>query len=384
MPGTPDASQVSAPSAAGSMLTSADQPVNRENIVAHPTEPSTCPVRENQAQLSDLIAAAYDRLKRPELPMTKSEEEYQLALHEKLLEARKDATDFINNYMIMGYLVAGLVLLIVSGYVLKFSAVGAEVNLGGTYLMEYIVVALTLAYVLLDFHILRLSKIFHALRRSGSKLRALNVQAKVVTIEDMHFFVSGIAGVILALARRQTRELLDLISSLSNHQIVAFVISLQWDKPTNVRGMFRKMAKGVRLFWIEFESFNKLVIRCLIRILVATFLLYLPMIVVTIMLMTGSHGTLVKPLSEAIIDYAIIAVVVAVFLYTIYAGFNLGVGYSSDLVSEFINRVLPYREILIRLQGIDAEHISDEQEAELRDYVSRVQAGLRKLWDEWI
>jgi hypothetical protein len=78
-----------------------------------------------------------------------------------------------------------------------------QVKLDSPHLLDYIVILIYLAYLLIDFHLLRLSRIFHALRQNRMRVLAFNPESILVDVEDMHLFASGTVGLVLELARIQ-------------------------------------------------------------------------------------------------------------------------------------------------------------------------------------
>jgi len=144
----------------------------------------------------------------------KTKEEYCVALHDKLLDARKDATDFVNLYITSSYGLVALILLNVGGYVTKVSVGGAEFDLTKGYMLEYGAGLVLLAYVLISFHLRRLARVFRAIRLNGSEILKINPAAKIIGIEDMKFYVEGLCGVVLAFARMQTRVIIDNLQSI--------------------------------------------------------------------------------------------------------------------------------------------------------------------------
>src|SRR5262245_2847233 len=130
----------------------------------------TNPLTEEVESLLLVFIARHLRPSTPDVgPKLKTIEEYYLGLHEKLLDARKDATDFINLYVTTCYGIVGVVLLYLSGYITKVSFVGTDVDLTKGYVLEYTAGLVLLAYVLISFHLLRLARIFRAIRLNASQ-----------------------------------------------------------------------------------------------------------------------------------------------------------------------------------------------------------------------
>jgi hypothetical protein len=96
----------------------------------------------------------------------KSREEYLISYHDKLLVERKETTDMINNYLMFSYITLGITILIKSGVVSKLSAVGADVDTSKPVILDYIVILILLAYIVIDFHRRRLGRLFQEIRQN--------------------------------------------------------------------------------------------------------------------------------------------------------------------------------------------------------------------------
>jgi hypothetical protein len=312
-------------------------------------------------------------------PATKTAEDYQLTLHDKLLEARKDATDFANVYMTTSYAILGIIVLMSTGYISKLSAVGADLNLNGTYAPEYIIILLILVYVILDFHMLRLSRIFRAIRQSGSRLKSLNTNAKVIAVEDMHLFVSGISGVIMALARAQTREMLSSVSAVSIKPFIEAAIQLN-EKPT-IKTFSKVMGKTI----LASIQISRTTARLGIRLVVATVLIYFPIIASVFSITAWKYAPIISHQPKTgvlwyywqnipIIDYAIVMMIIAVLIVTLYAGIVLAFGYSADLVGESIEKLgISSKEFAKMLSRLVPEQLSDDLQKQITEPVRQLQ-----------
>jgi hypothetical protein len=174
----------------------------------------------------------------------KSEEDYLTSFHDKLLEARKETTDFINLYMTVCYGILTLVVLFVTGYIPKLTIGGAEFKLDQTYAAECIVALLIVAYLLMDFHLIRLSRLFREIRRSGVRIKGVNRSARLITVEDLHLFMSGLSGLVLALARAQMRDVISRIPIDSFNRLVDVGLDFR-DNPTSLLSVWKFAATSV-------------------------------------------------------------------------------------------------------------------------------------------
>jgi uncharacterized Zn-finger protein len=275
----------------------------------------------------------------------KTREEYHLAVHDKLLEARKDATDFINIYMISCYGFLGLVILLFTNSLSKLDLAGFEIKLDQTYAPEYVVALLLLAYTLIDFHLLRMGRLFRAITRSSVELSKINPCARVVDVNDMHLFLSGIVGIMLAPARSQTNWILARLGRMPTKIFQGLLGGVVDASKTPSKRS--KRWKLLATFWAFFRPmlFPWLSIpgtQLVLRFVGACFLIYLPLVATTsLVLYTKYHQIqyfeLKSYLSQfASFDKALLCASVGVFLYTTYAWIVLCLSYCFDALNGLI------------------------------------------------
>lgn len=148
---------------------------------------------------SDLLSLPSEQ--EPEVEELKSKEEYYIKFHDKLLDAHKEATEAINGYMLTCYLLVGFMVLTYSGSISKVIFNGIEVKLD--HLGQYTTILVYLIYLVMSFHMLRLARIFRAIRRNASTLLRINKNARILDIPDLGLLLPGVSGIMLAAARLQ-------------------------------------------------------------------------------------------------------------------------------------------------------------------------------------
>jgi len=156
---------------------------------------------------SDLLSLPSEQ--EPEVEELKSKEEYCVKFHDKLLDAHKEATEAINGYMLTCYLLVGFMVLTYSGSISKVIFNGIEVKLD--HLGQYTTILVYLIYLVMSFHMLRLARIFRAIRRNASTLLSINKNARVFDIPDLGLLLPGVSGIMLATARLQMGYFVKLI-----------------------------------------------------------------------------------------------------------------------------------------------------------------------------
>jgi len=295
------------------------------------------PIPQPKPAASDTPAASEVKLK--------TIEEYRIALHDKLLDARKDATEFINTYMLACYGLFGLLVLLLTGVVSKIKIGDTEIS--GRYVAEYVVLLIILAYILIDFHLLRLARICRNIARSSVALSTINTNAKVVDLADMHLFVPGIAGLMLAPAHSQTQWLINKFRRLSIGVIRRFidmVVSIQKQMGDRHGPSPWPLAQATLRFFpsllFPFFSFSGGLLG--LRVVIANIVVFLPLAGAMCVLFYVKYGqiiyvNLVSYIAKIdIFDLGLIAVFIGIVLYTIWAWFTVCLSYS---LNEFINVV---------------------------------------------
>jgi hypothetical protein len=289
------------------------------------------------------------------LDKLKNEEDYLLALHEKLLEARKGATDFISNYMITCYGLFGFLLLFAVGGITAFTIGGANVKLDQSYLPEYILIVVLLCYALVDFHLLQLSNIFRNIRRNSAALSSINPTARVVNIDDMHLYVTGLIGPILAVARSSTKRLIEAMTFVPAN--IKELVSVTVDARNN---------PSFQSIWRVIVQLRSIFLRIIVLSNITwkwplwAFIVYFPLFATASVvgyirynefLKHPPNGAGVEFLLSAFAAYffdvvVFVAVVIIVFV-TFYSYFVLSISYSLDLliklVDEFGNTIEDFR-----------------------------------------
>ena len=274
----------------------------------------------------------------------KTAEDYHVALHEKLLDVRKDTTDFINLYLLSCYGIVGLIVLYMGGYISKFSFSGADIDLNKGYILEYAAGLVIIAYMLISFHVLRLARIFRSIRLNKSELKGINPNARVIGVEDMHLYVGGLLGLMLAFARAQTRMIMDNLQSLA--------ISLE--QSFNSTASFRqrpslKSAIGMTHGTVVLVSRSLYVApRLLLRTTLAAIIIYLPLVFPIIAIAVAKYGDKVAGQPDDLMSAAeyyidqikpIDSILLIVFFYviatTIVSSIALSSGYSRELIMKF-------------------------------------------------
>jgi len=217
----------------------------------------------------------------------KTSEDYHIAIHDKLLEARKDATDFINVNLIYCYGIVGLIVLYIGGYITKIKlSENAEFDLTKGYMLEYLAVFVIIVYTLISFHVQRLARIFHSIRENASAIEAINPKAKIIGMEDMHLYVGGLLGLILELVREQTRIIRKNTQSSANKVSSILDAAASYRERPSIKSAL-KMIRGA-IAWQN--DLWKLAPRLVLRGILISILMLIPLAAPVIAIAVMKYG----------------------------------------------------------------------------------------------
>lgn len=205
-------------------------------------------------------------------PARRSREDYLIAFHDKLIAERKEAIDFLNYYILACYAFIGLAALIRVGAITAFNYQGATIDLKNSRLLEYLSLLILLAYGLIGFHMVRLSNLFFAIRLNASELIGINPQARVVDVVDATLFAPGILGVVIAVARAQTRAVLARL--LSGEDLAA----IQSAAALAATPSARNAARFVRATYLWGTQLPAAIYQLLLRFLASVILVLMPLV----------------------------------------------------------------------------------------------------------
>lgn len=284
----------------------------------------------------------------------KTREEYLIAYHDKLLAERKDTTDLINNHLIFAYVLLGLAIAIKGSLIVKLSAGGPEFDLSKPIILDYLVVLMFLTYVIIDYNLRRFARILQETRKNSSNLTALNPQARPVDIRDIGLFVSGVAGLMLAMARAEIRLFFVRLLRLGGfHLAVEFSSLLKSSKDGSITKreatrLTYRLARHtavwlIRLFTIFFWPF----VVFGYRILVGFAILFIPLI--STIAYTIADRMQIPPYQGGKLPAYIVFILqslgwlhvllwttfLLIIVGTFYASITLFVRYTIDLLDDF-------------------------------------------------
>ena len=139
---------------------------------------------------------------------TRTQEEYLLDFQDKLLDALKGQYESINRNFIAAYGLAALAALFKWGAVTKMDVLGIELAANGANILVVVPIAMSILYIIINYQLLIIGTIFKQIELNAKKLCELNEHAMPISIENVHMFSSGIAGLILSLSRWMANRLL--------------------------------------------------------------------------------------------------------------------------------------------------------------------------------
>jgi hypothetical protein len=319
----------------------------------------------------------------------KTPEEYLLTYHEKLLVERKEATESINTYLLLSYALIGVAVLLKEGLVSEFSQSGLKFKIDNPVLLDYLVVVVLLVYVLLDFHLSRLARIFREIRNNSSSLKSANVQSRPIDITDMRLFVSGASGLIFAIGRSATKVVLEGLLAIAQFDWLRHVIAQQQNVTLTslVRAFGAFFPWFFSTFWISLTLLNRLILGCV--------LMLIPLFAIEFYILTPHYheawlNTHRKAIFLRLYDVGVnlgatrsilFVAGVILILTTLYSSLLLFISYAKDLFEQFVKDLGVSAEQLRASLGPLARELGNPG-AQQNPGDDEFQAGLRRLHEK--
>ena len=138
----------------------------------------------------------------------KTREEYLLGFGQGLLTALPDIYKTMDGHLLKAYALAGALVIFNWKSATAFVFFGATLSVSSDQIFLLVPLVVALLYFLITFQLFRLAQLYRSLGSAGNDLRVLNPQARPIMLADMQLFETGIAGLVLALARWQATKLL--------------------------------------------------------------------------------------------------------------------------------------------------------------------------------
>ena len=90
----------------------------------------------------------------------------------------------------------------------EFTFLGVKVAVSSEHIYRYLPLIVASIYLPISYQLYRITVIYRSIRGNAEELLQLNTKARPISLGDMRHFESGVAGLILALARWQASVLL--------------------------------------------------------------------------------------------------------------------------------------------------------------------------------
>ena len=138
----------------------------------------------------------------------KTREEYLIAFEEKVLGAVSGVFTSMDRNLIVSYSLSIALVLFNWEKATEFTFLGVKVAVSSEHIYRYLPLIVASIYLPISYQLYRITVIYRSIRGNAEELLQLNTKARPISLGDMRHFESGVAGLILALARWQASVLL--------------------------------------------------------------------------------------------------------------------------------------------------------------------------------
>ena len=138
----------------------------------------------------------------------KQQEDYLWELQGRLFDALGDVYKGIDRNFVLTYSLSLALVLFDWAEISEFSLLGTKLKFSEQEVRTYIPLLLGILYSALAYQLQRLAGIYGAIRKGVQELKSAGIQSIPLNIDSARHFESGVAGLLIAMARWQARSLL--------------------------------------------------------------------------------------------------------------------------------------------------------------------------------